>query len=120
MSEFVSNRARLAQNGRNLGLFKISFLFILAPCAKMNRKLILKSPRFVQFGANLNYFVSKSDITVTCSLLDRNLAQLTASDHLQQLARRFDTEMASQQKAGPVLSAVKWSLFVIVQRQIGA
>ena len=31
MSEFVSNRARLAQNGRNLGLFKISFVCILSP-----------------------------------------------------------------------------------------
>ena len=62
MSAFVSNLARLAPNGTNLGLFKISFLFILARCAKMNRKLILKSPRFVPFGTNLTLFETKSDI----------------------------------------------------------
>ena len=51
-------RARLAPIGTNLGFFlKISFLFILARRAKMNRKLILKSPRFVPFDANLGQLV---------------------------------------------------------------
>ena len=47
-----------------MGLFKISFLFILAPRAKMNRKLILKSPGFVPFGDNLTQFEDKSVIPV--------------------------------------------------------
>ena len=34
--------------GKNLGLLEISFLFILARRAKMNRKLILKSHRFIR------------------------------------------------------------------------
>ena len=54
-------RPPMGQIGTNLGLFKISFLFILAHCAKMNRKLILKSPRFVPFGANLAALESKHD-----------------------------------------------------------
>ena len=41
----------------------------------MNRKLILKSPRFVPFGANLAQFESKSDIpgqhSASPGLLDR-------------------------------------------------
>ena len=41
---------RVAPNGTSLGLFKIGFLFILAHRAKMNRKLILKSPIIVPFG----------------------------------------------------------------------
>ena len=45
--------SQMAPNGSNLGLFKISFLFILARRAKMKRKLILKSPRFVPFNTNL-------------------------------------------------------------------
>ena len=45
--------------------FKISFLFILA---LMNRKLILKSPRFLTFGANLAQLVSRSDIPVDIQL----------------------------------------------------
>ena len=56
------NTARLAPNGTNLGLLKISFLVILARCAKMNRKLILKSPRFVWFHANLAQLEDKSEI----------------------------------------------------------
>ena len=44
--DLVPKWVRLVQNGTNLGLFKISFLFILAHRAKMNRKLILKTPRF--------------------------------------------------------------------------
>ena len=47
--------------GTNLGLIKVNFLFILAQRAKMNRKLILKSPRFVPFGANLTTFRVKPD-----------------------------------------------------------
>ena len=41
----VCSWARFVPNGENLGLFKISFLFILARGAKMKRKLILKSHR---------------------------------------------------------------------------
>ena len=48
-----------------LNLFKISFLFILARCAKMNRKLILKSPRFVRFGTKLARLEDKSEIPDT-------------------------------------------------------
>ena len=44
LSDAASNRARLTSNGTNLGLFKISFLFVLARGgargAKTNRKLI--------------------------------------------------------------------------------
>ena len=69
----------------NPGLFKISFLFILAriyqnqkvpkphklcilkrpQSAKMNRKLILQSPRFVPFGANLSQLEANADISET-------------------------------------------------------
>ena len=44
---------KLAQIGSNLWLFKFSFQYILARRAKMYWKLILKSPRFVGFDANL-------------------------------------------------------------------
>ena len=62
MSDLASNRARLAPNGTNMGIFKNSFLFILASCAKMNRKLFLKSPIFVPFGVNLALFEAIPDI----------------------------------------------------------
>ena len=43
----------------------------------MNRKLILKSPRFVPFGANLAQFDGKSDIPALVSCLCRvNIPQL--------------------------------------------
>ena len=51
MSDLASNLAR----------FKISFMFILARWAKMNRKRILKCPRFVQFCGNLPQFEVKSN-----------------------------------------------------------
>ena len=53
ITDLPSKRARLAPTGTNVGLFKISFLFILALRAKINRKLILKSPPFVLFSAIL-------------------------------------------------------------------
>ena len=40
---FGLKSGNISPNGTNLGLFKISFLFILAQRAKMNRKLILKA-----------------------------------------------------------------------------
>ena len=46
----------MAPNGTNLGLFKIN---IAEPKCM---KLILKSPRFVLFGANLTQFNTKFDI----------------------------------------------------------
>jgi len=57
---------RLEPNWTILGLFKISFLFILAhrACAhraKKNRKLILKGLGFVPFGANLSELRAESD-----------------------------------------------------------
>ena len=45
-----SNCARMTQNEINLGLLKISFLFILIQRAKMNWKLILRSLRFEPSG----------------------------------------------------------------------
>ena len=54
-SEFV----QMAKNGTNLGLFKISFstLWLGEPNVP---KLILKSPRFVAFGADLTQFVCQN------------------------------------------------------------
>ena len=46
----------------SMGLFKITFLFILALRAKMKKKIIIKKLRFVLFGANLAQFEDKSDI----------------------------------------------------------
>ena len=62
MSDLALIWSRLAPNGTNLGLFKISFLFILAQGAKMNRKQILKSPRFFQFDDILAQLEDKSYI----------------------------------------------------------
>ena len=45
----------LAPNERNLRLFKISFSIFCSPIQNI-LKLILKSPRFVTFGANLTQF----------------------------------------------------------------
>ena len=59
------NCARLATNGTNLGLFKISFLFILVQQQIWDflRSVFYSfSPRFVLFGANLATFEAKSDI----------------------------------------------------------
>ena len=58
ISDLASNWTRLARNGTNLG---VSFLFILANWTKMKRKLILKSLRFVPFGANLAQLMAKPD-----------------------------------------------------------
>ena len=44
----------MTPNGTNLGLFKISFSTFWARRAQNVLKLILKSPRFVSFGANLS------------------------------------------------------------------
>ena len=49
---------RLAPNWRNLGLFKNRFRCI----AKMCWNMILKSTKFLQFGADLTNFGSKSEI----------------------------------------------------------
>ena len=63
MPELASNKVKLAPKwDKTLGLFKIRFLVILAQLAKMNRKLDLKSPRFVQFGVNLAQCELLSDI----------------------------------------------------------
>ena len=62
MSDLAPSWVKLAPKWTNLCLFKISFLFILAPRAKMNRKLILKSHRFVPFDANLVQMDAKSAI----------------------------------------------------------
>ena len=59
--DLTYNWPRLTPNGTNLGLFKISFLFILARRAKMNRKMILKRPTFVPYSAILTKFKFKSD-----------------------------------------------------------
>ena len=48
----------LAPNGTNFVLFKINFLFILTPLAKMDRKKCFKSPTF---GATLAQSEAKSD-----------------------------------------------------------
>ena len=66
----ASNFVRLAQSVAYFVLFKISFLFILARRAKMNRKLILKSPRFVPFVGNMAHFETKYDldVTVVCAM----------------------------------------------------
>ena len=58
---FGQKWTRLAPNGTNQGLINTSFLFILPRehRAKINRKLLLKSLRFVPFGANLAQFESK-------------------------------------------------------------
>ena len=50
------NWVRLSPNGTNLWLFKNSFQYNLARRAKLYWKLILKSQRFVPFGANLYRF----------------------------------------------------------------
>ena len=51
MSELAHNWLKLAPNKT-----RIIFLFISARWAKINRKLVLKSPIFVTFGANLTQF----------------------------------------------------------------
>ena len=54
MANFAS---QLAPNGRNLRLFKISFsTFWLAEASQNVLELILKSLRFVSFGANLTQY----------------------------------------------------------------
>ena len=47
LSDMTSNQARLPQNGTNLGLFQTVFCSSCSWWAKMNRKLLLKSPIFV-------------------------------------------------------------------------
>ena len=58
VSGLVKKWATIAPNGTNLGLFNISFLFVLFGNIKLN----LNYPRFVQFGANLWEEDAKSDI----------------------------------------------------------
>ena len=57
--------------GQICDFLKVSFQFHFARQTKMNLKLILTSPRFVQFGTNLALFPAKSDIpemTKLCEL----------------------------------------------------
>ena len=63
MSDLAFNWASLSPNVTNQGLFKIIFLFVLAHRAKMNRKLILKSSRFVPNSAKLAKLKATSDIS---------------------------------------------------------
>ena len=72
--EVGPNCVRFRTNGTNLGLFKISFQYILAPRAKMYWKLILKSPRFVPFGVNLIQFRGNSDILAQTNILSGGVA----------------------------------------------
>ena len=61
MLDLASNWDRFAQNTRN-PTFKLSFLLIFVHRAKMNRKLIFKSPRFVPFGASFAQSEAESAI----------------------------------------------------------
>ena len=87
-SDLESNLARFARNGTHLGLFKIrSSLNVL--------KLVLKSPRFVPFGANLALFENQIDIPV----YDHRVKDVLSSGLMKdrgQLAR------ARENFAGPV------------------
>ena len=68
----VWKEPRLTINRTNLGLFKISFQYILAGWvrwAKLYWKMILKNPRFVPFVANLTYFRHKSDLCVEAGMV---------------------------------------------------
>ena len=66
IQDLANNLAIWAQNGTNIGHVQICCPFILAHRAKINRKRILKSSRFVPFGANLTKFVWNPDICVPC------------------------------------------------------
>ena len=61
MSKSAQNCVRLDPNQTNLGLFVI-FRYILVPARRANvyRKLILKGPRLVPFGANVTQFGANS------------------------------------------------------------
>ena len=92
------NWVRLAPNGTNLGLFKISFQFILALRAKMNCKLILKSPRLVPFSANLTRSCANSDfpeaqakqnLPDSCSLSELKLSSRLRLSLSESLSRSF-------------------------------
>ena len=60
VSGAASSKAKMSPNWTNPGLFNISFLYILA----LSPILILKSPGFVPFWANLTHFGNKSGHTV--------------------------------------------------------
>ena len=62
--DLTSNWAKLASNMDKSDTFKIIYLFILAHRAKINRKLILTSRRFVPFYVNLAQFEAKLGIPV--------------------------------------------------------
>ena len=72
MSGLALNWVRLAQNGANLRLFKIS-----SPIQNV-LKLILKGPKFVPFGANLTqYGANLTSLILSQSLILRILRSCT-------------------------------------------
>ena len=53
---------QIRDKGDKTCIFKDQFQFILTHRAKMKRKLIFKSPRFLLFGSNLTQHDLKLDI----------------------------------------------------------
>ena len=62
MSELDLNYITSPKMGHYMGLFKIGFQYILALRAKIYGNQILKSPRYIPFGAYQTQFGTNSDI----------------------------------------------------------
>ena len=102
-------KARFKPNKTNLGLFKISFLFILAHRAKMNRKLILKSILFVLFSANLTQLEVNSDPAVVWRHQGLTSSRTTASTRATSPGSRSPGDTRSRSRCWP-LAVTYWSL----------